>query len=219
MVCALVGCSSPGDILQSLLCHGGSRKALEQFTEAVKQNKTNNVANIAANLNGEEGDMGSHFIPFDPNSYTYGAKDGFLSRTGQLAAFSILNQAVQSAKPTTAATTTNLFQAWAGAGGFDAVPAGWKNIAANNHIQPAYTGAVAVSCRSCHVMRDGAKAFDDFDAFDSRRTQVKKQVYSIPEAEVMPNALRTFTIFWGSKAANDASIKPAVAPRQTSLIS
>jgi hypothetical protein len=192
-----------------MVCHGGRESSLTTFANLVQTNINAGISNSARTLNGQAGDMEARFIPFDPNSYTYGGKDGALSQATQLLKFSVLNLAVKDAAPTSA--TTDLLKAWTD-GGFDAVVDGWVNAPPNNDIEPAYSRAVAISCRACHVVRTGAKAFSTFADFNRRRGAIQNQVYSIPGAEVMPNALRTFTIFWGSKAANSASIKPVNPP-------
>jgi uncharacterized repeat protein (TIGR01451 family) len=165
----------------------------------------------------ERGDLGARFIPFDIDSYTYSAIAS-LSESNQAASFLALNQAVMNTGPTDA--MTNLIEGWYGGvtlpTPFNAafVPAGWTNTVANNNIRPGYSGSFAISCRSCHVVRDDDKAFINAGQLDPIRAQ--ESVFQIG-TRPMPNALRTFTIFWGSEGANIIKTN-GVPPDQTLLL-
>ncbi len=86
----------------------------------------------------------------------------------------------------------------------------------NTNIRPAYSYAFAVSCRSCHVVRDDDKAF--LGVGQIATIDVDRLVYQLnTDSKPMPNALRTFTIFWGSQGANIIKTN-GVPPDQTLLL-
>ena len=192
-----------------MVCHGGAFSSMQAAT-----NRTDTT-----------GDLGARFVPFDPASYNYQNLKGTNSFGELAASFLALNKGVLSGNPTS--TTTNLIFGWYGGkaltGAFNPnyVPTGWKNAGGNNNIQPAYSGAFAVSCRSCHVVRvNDNKAFPAFE--DLGKNDVTRLVYAIPAEKCMPNALRTFTIFWGSQSANTKAVKqlnPPPPADQTLLLS
>jgi len=194
-----------------LVCHGGSQPNLEKFADG---------GNPTA-------DMKSHFLAFDLDSYTYSAakKQG---RPDQEAGFVGLNQALlDDTDPTP--TTSDLIKGWYGgaalpnAFGGTYVPADWVDPA-NAKIKAAYSGAFAISCRSCHASRVAASlAFPAFTDLNKKKDKVTDLVYTFAKnAQPMPNALRTFTIFWGSKGANvikpPAAAPPLPPPDQTVLL-
>ncbi|MEJ0089347.1 MAG: hypothetical protein WDM80_06325 [Limisphaerales bacterium] len=157
------------------------------------------------------GDVGGHFIPFDLESFTY--KPGAGVQQDQ---FRALNRGLYLHTPLTSAMK-ELIEGWYGGALNNAnnnkfapnfVPAGWS---ANAGQKALYLNAVRVSCRGCHTMRENI-SFDDFD--DLRIRSAKTNV--ICKALTMPNAQRTFTIFWGSMAAN--IIKNGATPDQPTLL-
>jgi hypothetical protein len=190
-----------------MICHGGSKEKLD---------------NVGTEKN-PSGDVLARFLPFDLNSYTYGANNGPLSQSAQAAMFKTLNQGVLLTAPTPA--TLTLVQGWygSGGGGFSFVPPGWTNTPGNANVKSAYASAFAISCRTCHVSRfDASLAFPSFADLNEKSGDVDYLVYDLPkkEAEPMPNAFRTFTLFWGSEGANTAGVvtpqKPP--PDQTLLL-
>ena len=86
-------------------------------------------------------------------------------------------------------------------------PAGWGGNA------QLYLSTVRISCRGCHAMRTGKLGFASSDDFVSK---VKGKSNLVCKTLEMPNAQRTFSIFWGSQAAN--VIKPGVVPNQPAAL-
>ena len=167
-------------------------------------------------MNPPSGDVGGRFIPFDLQSFTYSSKVGV-----QQDQFRALNRGIYKYTPLTPAMK-ELLEGWYSGPltdnnnnnfkvGF--VPPGWS---ANPARAALYTSVVAISCRSCHVTRDTSAsgnnlAFNTYDSFNSAGLRDL-----LCERLLMPNAQRTFTIFWGSMSANQ--IKPGVVPDQPTLL-
>jgi hypothetical protein len=151
-----------------------------------------------------DGDVGGRFIPFDLEGFTY-AKSNAVAK----AQFRALNRGIYLNTPMTAAMKA-LIEGWYG---------GPLNNANNNdfsvnmvppdwNVQAAlYRDAVRVSCRGCHTMREGPIAFGSFNDFSNKIDEdiVCRQL-------LMPNAQRTFSVFWGSMSAN--IITPGSVPNQ-----
>jgi mono/diheme cytochrome c family protein len=99
------------------------------------------------------------------------------------------------------------------------VPGGWIDPA-NANVKAAYSGAFAISCRSCHAARVAAGlAFPTFADLNKKKNDVNDLVYALPkDVQPMPNALRTFTIFWGSEGANVKGLNAKPPPDQTDLL-
>lgn len=181
-----------------VVCHGSSPVGFEP---------TNSLAGYR--MVPADGHVGGHFIPFDLESFTYSTNAGV-----QKAAFRELNRGIYLYTPMTAAMS-NLLTGWYGGGltngnnnefrtGF--VPAGWSAQAS------LYTNTVRVSCRGCHAMRDEPLGFGTFNNFSN---QVSSTSLVCSELK-MPNAQRTFTIFWGSQTAN--LIRPGVVTNQPVML-
>ncbi|MGA3265582.1 MAG: carboxypeptidase regulatory-like domain-containing protein [Verrucomicrobiota bacterium] len=157
-------------------------------------------------------DVKGYFIPFDLQSFTYKQGLGV-----QQSALRTLNAGIYQWTPLTAALS-ELLQGWYGrpltSGNNNAfvtgfVPAGWNTNATQ---QALYTGVVGISCRGCHTERP-SYPFNTFGSLNASSATAENLVCS---ELVMPNAQRTFTIFWGSMAAN--LIANGVVPNQPMLL-
>ncbi len=142
------------------------------------------------------GDLGSRFLPFDLESYTYHPAFGV-----QQQAFARMNAAVLKTMPDSTPAAPKAIPAtiaaWYGNSnplanplGFNgnARPAGWPSAA--NY------GAFKVGCRVCHISRDlgTGPQFTDatgFGGFD----------YAVCSALYMPHSQRTWSTLWGTTAA------------------
>ena len=151
--------------------------------------------------------LGSVFLPFDTESFTY--HRGFGT---QAAAFAALNKGVLQSH--TNAVNTNLIQGWYGAtdpttavGTFNnnfvptyapgaAVPwsAGGATAAAE------YNGIFKTSCRVCHNSRSSYALVDSWDAWHILLGGPAPAPNSEPCYLDMPAAQRTWGVFWGSRA-------------------
>lgn len=148
------------------------------------------------------------FIPFDMESYTYStaaaAKPG-----AQHNAFRTMNLAIRdNTSPTLA--ITSLINGWygvSGTGNFDKnfVPPAWSGV---NDLA-VYRDVVKPSCRACHTTR----GLD----FATPTGGVDFCGYNVCDILVMPDAQRTFSIFWGSKTANVGGT--STPPNQPTMLS
>lgn len=160
------------------------------------------------------GDLGSMFIPFDIQSFTYTGKTIKDNRSGkmmggvQTAQFKSMNAAIFQYTPMTDATS-ELISGWYGGAlnnannnGFSPtfVPNGWANTKAIPNATTIYSAAFQIACRGCHVMRPDY-AFNTLAELTDPTT-VKKSIKTVCVDLSMPNSQRAFTIFWGSKCAN-----------------
>jgi hypothetical protein len=159
----------------------------------------------------DDGDVKGRFIPFDLESFTYAAKPGV-----DKAAFRKLNQGIFLYTPMTPAMS-NLLSGWYGGSLTNGnnnnfitnlVPTGWSDNA------DLYLSTVRISCRGCHAMRTGKLGFATYDDFAAKVEGMSPN--RICKTLEMPNAQRTFSIFWGSQAAN--LIKPGVVPNQPAAL-
>ena len=148
--------------------------------------------------------LGSVFVPFDTESFTY--HRGFGT---QAATFAALNKGVLQTQASP--TIVNLIQGWYGAidpttatgtfnnnyiptyapSGFTAWSAGGATAAAE------YNGIFKRSCRVCHTSRSSYALVDSWDAWQSLRGP---QPAYAPNYLYMPAAQRTWGVFWGSRA-------------------
>jgi len=176
----------------------------------------------ALNNKNKSGILDAHFIPFDLNSFTYSTQFGPLSMSRQLPNFATLNQATLQTGPSPYITT--LVKGWYSQANTNEffgtfVPPGWRN---NNNTLQLYSSAFAVSCRSCHVVRNNdSQAFPNFTNLQKKSRTINDYVFNMKEEYVMPNAFRTFTIFWGSQGANNANVwfnKNVTRPPDQSLL-
>jgi hypothetical protein len=199
---------------------GGGNKFTPNLCINCHGSKPLNVTSIRGRpgqftLSPPNGDVGGHFIPFDLQAFTYSPKVGV-----QQAQFRALNRGIYLYTPLTPAMK-ELIEGWYGGpltngnnNNFQTafIPTGWNTKAA------LYRDAVSVSCRGCHTMRDttgGGKniALNSYDSLDGVSSSAESLVC---RSLLMPNAQRTFTIFWGSHAAN--VIKPGAVPDQPKLL-
>jgi hypothetical protein len=185
-------------------CHGGDSDQLRELEQG---------KNIG-------GDLGSYFIPFDLDSYTYSKSPAF-PRNTQLSNLKVMNRAIHD-KTNPSQTAKTLIENWYGGanlpnafnGSFKT--ADWQNTANNNFISPAYFSSFAISCRNCHLSQ--VRELGTFTDLSARANTVNLLVYEFQKEDrkPMPAAFRTFSIFWGSENAN--LIKPALDNDQTDLL-
>jgi hypothetical protein len=144
-----------------------------------------------------KGDVRAKFLPFDLESFKYSQNPSF-TQAAQAAAFKQLNAA--TLRTATTASITELVQGWYGGASLpgsynkDFVASGWNGTPA---AQELYSKVFKISCRSCHITRTAAnKAFPNYtDLIGARKLD---EVVCDKEG-LMPNALRTFNIFWSSQ--------------------
>ena len=174
----------------------------------------------------KDGDVKGRFMPFDIQSFTYTpkvVKDKVSKKNMggvQTDQFKTLNQGIYKNTPLNNATT-ELLEGWYGRAELpnavfnpNFVPDGWKNTVANPNSASLYSSAFQISCRACHVMRDKV-SFNTIASLAVPGTVVKAKNL-VCQTLQMPNAQRTFTIFWGSKAAN--VVKANSTPSQPDLM-
>lgn len=100
------------------------------------------------------------------------------------------------------AAITNLVEGWYGGQGLpgnynkDFIPPGWTNSATERDL---YSKVIKVSCRSCHVSRNKNLSFSAFTNLSAFTKQLKLDAVLCGDSRTMPNALRTFNIFWSSR--------------------
>lgn len=190
-----------------VICHGNKPVKLVP----AKDDKGTVIRNKTV-LSPQDGDVDAHFIPFDLESFTYAKNVGVAQ-----AQFRELNRGIYQYTPMTVAMS-NLITGWYGGGltngnnnnfKVNFVPDGWTN-------KPSlYLNTVRVSCRGCHLMRDNEKGFGSYDDFGAANAGFAGSSLVCGSLK-MPNAQRTFSIYWGSQAAN--LIKPGAAVDQPSQL-
>lgn len=158
------------------------------------------------------GDLGSKFLPFDLEGYTYSAVRGVQHE--QLAK---LNEGVLHTAPTLA--ISNLIVGWYGG-----VPGG-SRINFNQEYVPTANGlswaghedlyrqVFATSCRGCHISRENGIQFNDAKGFIAFGPVIESAVCA---QLVMPNSERSFGVFWGSRSAQKHN--PGKIPDQPTLL-
>jgi len=185
-------------------CHGTTQVNVTKLPRKPKEDRK-------FKLDPPDGDVGGRFIPFDLEGFTYAKETGVAT-----AQFRELNRGIYLYTPMTPAMQT-LIEGWYGGALNDAnanaftinfIPAGWAGEAA------LYKDAVRISCRGCHVMRKDSIGFGSFKDF-----QAEIQESIVCKSLLMPNAQRTFSIFWGSMAAN-AVVPPSnpAVPNQPDML-
>src|SRR5205823_4449409 len=105
------------------------------------------------------GDVQSKFLPFDLESFKY-SQDHNFTLAAQSAAFKVLNTTALRAATTD--SISELVQGWYGGSTYpssynkDFIPRGWTNTAPAREL---YSKVFKVSCRSCHISREGNQKF------------------------------------------------------------
>ncbi len=161
-----------------LVCHGGKRPP--------------EAAQIGS------GDMEANFLPFDQESFRYSKNPAF-TQAAQAESFKRLNATTLRAAATT--SISNLVEGWYGGptlpGNYNKeyAPAGWTGTPAQRYL---YDNVYKVSCRSCHIARTETQP--DFLTFETFNTDKIARTICGPNP-TMPNALRTFNIFWASRCS------------------
>jgi hypothetical protein len=164
-----------------MVCHGGTEGKLRKVL-------TGEGANVT-------GDLGTRFIPFDLESYTYPTIDPTTIR----AAFKAMNQLIGTAGTPTPAVA-ELVKGWYAAPfgkpnfDYDFTPTGWQTAAPDSTL---YDSVVKLSCRACHSTRDNKLAFNTTALFQNYIIQNKKINDEVNGSLTMPNAHRTFSVYWG----------------------
>jgi hypothetical protein len=77
---------------------------------------------------------------------------------------------------------------------YDFTPAGWQTAAPDSTL---YDSVVKLSCHACHSTRDNKLAFNTTALFQNYIIQNKKLNDELNGSLTMPNAHRTFSIYWG----------------------
>jgi hypothetical protein len=152
---------------------------------------------------GRNPNLGSSFLPFDLESFTYHAKVG-----PQLEAFAALNQGVLDTDP--APAIRELIEGWySTAMPFNAgfVPETWKSPAPAADI---YHESFRTSCRVCHISRPESIQFDTYAKFQLMGGGIRRQVCLVSGG--MPATQRTWSIFWGGRAGRKLQ-EAAVVPQ------
>ncbi len=138
------------------------------------------------------GDLKAKFIPFDLESFRY-SSDGSFTQAAQESAFRTLTLTTLRAATTPA--ITDLVQGWYAGTTFksDYVPGGWTGGQIN-----VYNNVFKPSCRACHVTREAVGK--DLNTYDDLKfnSLIDNLVF---KKHTMPNALRTYNIFWGSQCS------------------
>ncbi|MFM1769503.1 MAG: hypothetical protein RJA22_2032 [Verrucomicrobiota bacterium] len=137
--------------------------------------------------------LGAKFIPFDMESYTYSTAST-ATPSAQHNAFRTMNLAIRDHTGPTP-SVVDLVNGWYGPGGTNGfnknyVPAAWAAPA----DLAIYRDVVKPACRACHTTR----SLD----FTTPMGGVDFCGYNVCDIFVMPDAQRTFSLFWGSKTAN-----------------
>ncbi|MBW8878522.1 MAG: hypothetical protein JF614_26485 [Acidobacteria bacterium] len=146
-------------------------------------------------------DMKSSFREFDLPSFRYTSGRDFTKLTPQeLDTFKALNDVVVASQPSD--PIKQLIAGWYAGGGSTFndkfVPAQWID-AANPLKQQLYLGAVAQSCRTCHVaFRGGDIDWSTYSQFQRRRSIIN--LYVCGSSKIMPHAAITYINFWGSRS-------------------
>ncbi len=153
-------------------------------------------------------DIGAHFLPYDSGNFSFSSKPG-LRESDQQAAIKGLNLNVLQSGPTVA--ISELVQGWYAGGGNlfnkDYLPASWRSRPTID--QDFYRRVYGPYCRTCHVAFTESLNFDHYANVNDNviRLLATTCQYSMSfwRTKSMPNSLRTFDLFWGTKdSANDA---------------
>lgn len=142
--------------------------------------------------------LGSSFLPFDVESFTFHPRLG-----AQKTVFAHLNQGVLDTEP--APAIRQLIAGWYGnpnptaaPGRFEAgfVPDEWNAPAEAPEL---YHDTFRTSCRICHISRPEGIQFDSYARFALFNGGIQRQVCLVSGG--MPATQRTWSIFWGGRAA------------------
>ncbi len=152
--------------------------------------------------------LGSRFLPFDLQSFTYAAPDSDaanpFNKLNQQAAFKRLNEIAKVAPSPDpldppSSVVSDLFDAWYPGGAIpqieNAVPALWNTDALHRNV---YVNVVGKACRTCHVSNTASNLrFERPGAsgFDGQLGSIQNRVCN---EHVMPHARRTHDLFWTS---------------------
>ncbi len=175
-------------------CHGGSRyePTIPAFHGTTGPPDFLPIDRRA--IPGSGGDLGSRFLPFDLESYTFHPKWGV--EKNELARMNAGVVKTQTTSDGHQTDITKLILGWYGGApnaspeSFDAafIPPSWS--------KPGLYGAFKIGCRGCHISRDDAPGlqFSNQASFTS---------YGLPlcTSLEMPHSQRTWSSFWGTKAA------------------
>lgn len=154
------------------------------------------------------GNLGSTFLPFDLESFSFSCQEGF-SREELEPMFKEFNQTVLDTNPSI--PNKELIEGWYGGVGLpndiqcnSYVPTGWTQ---NPNI---YLNVVAKSCRTCHYSRPNpALDFHQYTDFQSPafNTQLGFFLWGpAPSGFRMPHALQTFKRFWNTTTPHQPAL-------------
>lgn len=183
-----------------VICHGGNR-----YASPATLNDTTN--------------LGSRFLPFDLDSYTFHPKYGVQKQE-------IANMNAAVLKTGANSAITSLITGWYGNANPVASFATWNNFNAawmptaplsGWPLEPQmYTDVFKHSCRVCHISRDVGSTVQ-FETL----TQLANAGYGYGSACFglsMPHSQRTWSIFWGSRGSNNLGFS-GVPNMPTTLLS
>ena len=164
---------------------------------------------------GNSPNLNSSFLPFDLGSYTFHPKWGI-----QHTEYARMNNGVILANATT--DIQDLIAGWYGTPTPTASPTTFRD----NYVPaPAWNGSAVesdfyknvfkVSCRGCHISRDGGGGGVQFDSYNTLSSIWNFGASNACTALNMPQSQRNWSIFWGSRSGH--LIDPAVFDMPTEL--
>jgi mono/diheme cytochrome c family protein len=181
-------------------CHGGDRYAGHFPTDGQGQ-----------------ADIGSHFLPYDSGNFEFSTTAGLTENDQQQAIYLLNQNLLNGSEPNDA--TRDLIDGWYASGttalNKDYLPASWQGQSADD--VSFYQHVYARSCRTCHVAMIESLNMDNFANVDPSIVQAYPDVVgedarfrtsvatcssesnSFLRINSMPNSLRTYNLFFGSK--------------------
>ncbi|HAB18011.1 MAG TPA: hypothetical protein PLX89_01345 [Verrucomicrobiota bacterium] len=166
------------------------------------------------------GDVGGQFVGFDTANYTFSAADAY-SRRRLNDTFRALNDGlrVSSRVMPSHGNLLQLIDAFRANNSYTAAPPAPGTWGGAGDLS-LYNDVYAVSCRSCHVTQR-ANRWGVATTF-RRQTHGTYDIGGDPTASgagYMPNAQRTYSIFWGSACAKHLLNNPANVVSQPEALS
>jgi mono/diheme cytochrome c family protein len=143
--------------------------------------------------------VGSTFLPFDPEAFSYLDEEGF-SFEEQEDAFRALNAMMKNAggPPSTKQWVDGVYQNKANVAGtkaqLDFIPPGWSG---SEEAKTVYREVYKPYCRTCHTSQFGEFAFMTYDDF---KASAAKTMDAVCNTHEMPLAEATMILFWDSPA-------------------
>jgi hypothetical protein len=160
-----------------------------------------------------KGGVGGQFIVFDTPNYTFSTAKNW-TRDDLKGQFTALNQSLNQAAAIMPGSDLNALITQIEDNGYTTTPLpGWARNA------DLYNQALAVSCRSCHSTQGARNIHGNGDPGPRGMTLGNLR----PSFSDMPNAERTYGIYWGSATAKQLDAKgivvqPKIPPSQPGLL-